>query len=117
MRNVLLMLAMAILAANAASGEPSNPAPGLPACDVQTGVPPSRLAMLARGFNLPGWLEGSTPRQPDLAVLASLNVRGFTHIRLPVGAEGLMEAFSSRGDVARHLGDLDVAISALTRLG
>jgi endoglucanase len=117
MRSVPLVLAMAMLAANAAAAETSDPAPGRPACGVQTGVSPSRLAVLARGFNLPGWLEGPTPRQPDLAVLASLNVRGFTHIRLPVGAERLMEAFSSRGDVVRHLGDLDVAISALTRLG
>jgi endoglucanase len=117
MRRVQLLFAIAMLAANAAAGETPERSPDRLTCDGQMGVPPSRLAILARGFNLPGWLEGPTPRQPDLAVLASLNARGFTHIRLPVDAERLMEAFSTRGEVARQLADLDVAIEALTHLG
>jgi endoglucanase len=117
MPRVQLLFAIAMLAANAAAGETPERSPDRLTCDGQMGVPPSRLAVLARGFNLPGWLEGPTPRQPDLAVLASLNARGFTHIRLPVDAERLMEAFTTRGEVARQLADLDVAIEALTRLG
>ena len=50
-------------------------------------------------------------------MLAGLYARGFTHIRLPVGAERRMEDFSSRGDVARQLTELDFAIDTLTHLG
>ena len=37
----------------------------------QTTVPAQRLAALARGFNLPGWLDGSATRRPDPATLAA----------------------------------------------
>jgi endoglucanase len=76
-----------------------------------------RVEMLARGFNLTGWLDSVPARPPDLAVLASLRQRGFTHIRLPVTAERLMEVFSNRDTIARELFDLDRAIGALMRLG
>ncbi len=113
-----LTLAMvAALAASTAAAE--NSAPSQPVCAAQApaGVPPPRLALLARGFNLPGWLEGPTVRRPDLRVLASLYARGFTHIRLPVDGERLMDAFSARRDVARQLTELDGALDALTGLG
>ena len=114
-----LVVALTMLAASSAAGENSGRASNRPACEAQmaSGVPRSRLAVLARGFNLPGWLEGSAPRRPDTAVLASLNARGFTHIRLPVGAELLIEEFSARSNVARQLTELDVAIDTLIHIG
>jgi len=114
-----LLLVATLWAAHAAAGEAASPVLSQAACvaAASAGVPPSRLAALARGFNLPGWLEGSAPRRPDMAVLASLHARGFTHIRLPVGAERLMDEFSPGGDVARQLAELDYAIDKLTRLG
>lgn len=119
MRSALLALVLAVLAASAVAGESIDPALSRPACEAQatSGVPQSRLAALARGFNLPGWLEGPTTHRPDPAVLARLHARGFTHIRLPVGAERLIEEFSARGEAARTLAELDFAIDMLTRLG
>jgi endoglucanase len=89
------------------------------ACDAQaaSGVDAKRLAALARGFNLTGWLDGPTMRRPDLAVLVRLRERGFTHVRLPVMGEHLMEAFSSREHMAQHLAELDRAIDTLIGLG
>jgi endoglucanase len=114
-----LLLVTSLWPTTAAAGEAASPVLSRQSCSAQadTGVPASRLAALARGFNLPGWLEGSTPRRPDMAVLASLHARGFTHIRLPVGAELLMEELNPGGDVARQLAELDFAIDRLTRLG
>ena len=114
-----LVFVLAILAASPGAAQNSAPESSRQVCEGQmaSGVPRSRLAILARGFNLPGWLEGVTPRRPDTAVLAGLYARGFTHIRLPVGAERLMEDFSSRGDVARQLSELDFAIDTLIHLG
>jgi hypothetical protein len=34
-------------------------------------VPSGRLAVLARGFNLTGWLDGAAIRRPEHAVLVS----------------------------------------------
>jgi endoglucanase len=82
-----------------------------------SGVSSERIATLARGFNLTGWLDGDTPRRPDDRVLAALRARGFTHIRLPVKAERLMDAFSSRDEVVRQLAELDAAIDTLTAIG
>src|SRR5437016_4908177 len=90
-----LFVLAAVLATSAAAGENPASVPDQPACEAQAaaGVPPARLALLARGFNLPSWLEGTTRRRPDMAVLAGLRARGFTHIRLPVGPERLLESF------------------------
>ena len=89
------------------------------ACEAQaaSGVDAKRLAALARGFNLTGWLDGPTVRRPDLTVLVRLRERGFTHVRLPVMGEHVMEAFSSREHVAQHLAELDRAIDTLIGLG
>lgn len=97
----------------------SRTSPGRPACETRASadVPSARLAILARGFNLTGWLDGPTVRRPDLGVLANLRSRGFTHIRLPVTAERLMEAFSSPDEVARRLAELDRALGTLVGLG
>jgi endoglucanase len=85
-------------------------------CDAQA-VPGERLSRLARGFNLTSWLSSDNPRRPDLAVLASLHTRGFTHIRLPVAPEPLMAAFSRREAVEQRLAELDFALSSLIGLG
>ena len=89
------------------------------ACEAQAASEParSRLDLLARGFNLTGWLDSVPARPPDLAVLATLHTRGFTHIRLPVTAERVMEAFGSRDGVARQFLELDKAVASLTDLG
>ena len=81
------------------------------------GVKSERVATLSRGFNLTGWMDGETPRRPDERVLAGLRARGFTHIRLPVTAERLLAAFSSRDDVALKLAELDIAVDTLMGLG
>src|SRR5712692_9047312 len=82
-----------------------------------TGVASERLATLARGFNLTGWMSGETPRRPDQLVLASLRARGFAHIRLPVTAERLLTVFSSHDDVVRQLTELDAAVETLIGVG
>ena len=89
------------------------------ACEAPDAAEPlrPRLGHLARGFNLTGWLDNVTARPPDQAVLARLRTRGFTHVRLPVTAERLMEAFSSGDVVARQLLDLDQALGILLDLG
>jgi endoglucanase len=85
--------------------------------DRQTSVPVERVRILARGFNLTGWLSGETRRQPDRTVLAVLRARGFTHIRLPVTAERLMAAFTDPEDIGRQLAALDSALHTLIGLG
>ena len=86
-------------------------------CNPQTGVPATRLATMARGFNLTSWLEGPSPRAPDERALAGLLRRGMTHIRLPVTPEKLSETFSSRDQVAAQLKTLDYAVDRLIGLG
>jgi endoglucanase len=83
----------------------------------ETSVPAQRLAALARGFNLPGWLDGSETRRPDLGTLTALHRRGFTHIRLPVTPERLMAAFSAPAAIARDRAELDGAIDRLLAIG
>jgi endoglucanase len=113
----LALVLAAALAASTAAAENSASSQGACAAQAGGGVPPARLALLARGFNLPGWLEGPTVRRPDLKLLARLHARGFAHIRLPVDGERLMERFSARGEIAQQLTELDRAVDALTGLG
>ena len=80
-------------------------------------VPARRLAALARGFNLPGWLDGSATRRTDMGTLTALHRRGFTHIRLPVTPERLMAAFSAPADIARARAELDAALDRLLAIG
>jgi endoglucanase len=82
-----------------------------------TTVPAPRLAALARGFNLPGWLDGTQTRRPDMVTLAALRRRGFTHVRLPVTPERLLLAFSTATDVARDRVELADAINRLISIG
>jgi endoglucanase len=83
----------------------------------QSTVPAPRVRALARGFNLTGWLDGSETRRPDLAALAALYRRGFTHVRLPVAPERLIGEFSSVTEVARARAELDEAIDRLILIG
>jgi endoglucanase len=110
--SLLLGTALAALAAGACAQAPAD-------CAFlgETTVPAQRLAALARGFNLPGWLDGSETRRPDPATLAALHRRGFTHIRLPVTPERLMAAFSTPADIARDRAELDAAIDRLLAIG
>jgi endoglucanase len=111
--------ALVLLLAGLSAFAESRTDSGRPTCDARASadVPSARLALLARGFNLTGWLDGPTVRRPDPGVLANLRSRGFTHIRLPVTAERLMEAFSSPDEVARRLAELDRALGTLVGLG
>jgi endoglucanase len=83
----------------------------------ETGVPMQRLAALARGFNLTGWLDGEGTKRPSSGTLTALYRRGFTHIRLPVTPERLMPVFSRPDDIARDRAELDAALDLLTGIG
>jgi endoglucanase len=115
----LMLTTFAVAAAAPGSAEAPRLGERPPACDAQApaGVPAARLAVLARGFNLTGWLDQAEPRRPDMATLAGLRARGFTHVRLPVNGELLMEAFSGADEVERQFAELDRAIDALMALG
>jgi endoglucanase len=84
---------------------------------IEISVPEDRLASLARGFNLNGWLDGPETRRPDFELLADLRKRGFTHIRLAVAPERLLSAFGTAEQVAQNFGELDTAIRRLLGLG
>ena len=115
----LLLIVLTAVTAIPAAAEAAVRAANLSVCRTApvAGVPPSRLWALARGFNLPGWLEGPAVRRPDMRALAQLFSRGFTHIRLPVAPEGLLAEFSSPEDVARKLAELDLAVDSLAGTG
>src|SRR5258708_2980656 len=112
-------IGLTMLAASFDAGGYVSATAAMEACEAQfaSGVPASRVAALARGFNLPGWLDNPTPRRPDTSVLATLHARGFTHIRLPVDAELVIEELNGANDVARKLAELDIALQTLTQLG
>src|SRR5262249_2749240 len=110
-RNLAAALALALVAGGIRAADAVDPKTP-PACAAQLppGVPAARIASLARGFNLTSWLEGPSPRRPDMALLAELHARGFTHIRLPVAPERLMAEFSGPDEIARQSTELDRAI-------
>src|SRR5262249_28624301 len=94
-------------------------APVRAACEVRVVAEPprTRLDIMARGFNLTGWLDSVPARPPDRDMLAQLRQRGFPHIRLPVTAERIMETFSTPDGVQRQLRELDGALTGLADLG
>jgi endoglucanase len=85
-------------------------------CDLQQGVPHSRLEKMRRGFNLTGWLDGPARRRPDFSVLADLRARGFTHIRLPLKPELIASEYSRADDVSRTFDELAFAVETLLAL-
>jgi endoglucanase len=114
-----ITITLFLCAALLVNGSQVTAAGPIDACPTQESstVPPARLAALARGFNLPGWLDSATPQPPDPAVLATLHARGFTHIRLPVDPDLIMEELSGPTEASRKLAELDGALRALTRIG
>jgi endoglucanase len=112
-----LALGLAVAAGAAAAPHDGAAAERMDCAAQAAEVPAARHALLARGFNLPGWVDGEGVRRPDPALLANLNRRGFTHVRLPLGAERVMEAFSPPGEVAERLAETDRAVATLTRIG
>src|SRR5215203_3520144 len=69
--------------------------------DTSSSVPAARLQALARGFNLAGQLDGNVHSLLHEDLLRTLRSRGMRHVRLPVPAETVMSAFSSRDAAER----------------
>jgi endoglucanase len=94
-------------------------APAARSCAIAAdqGVPADRVARLARGFNLTGWLDGETRRRPDPAALGALRARGFTHVRLPVKLEFLAPGLSSPSRADQGWAELDLALEDLLARG
>ncbi len=117
-RKLATALTLASVAAGIRAAEAVDPTPPAScAAQLPPGVPAARISSLARGFNLTSWLEGPSPRRPDMALLAKLHARGFTHIRLPVAPERLMAEFSEPHEIARQTVELDRAIDDLSAIG
>ncbi len=102
--------------ADVASAAAATP---FPACltDNDQGVPAERLKALARGFNIPSWLDRPDGRGPERMVLRHLSILGMTHVRLPVRGELVMAHFSDAATIERHLGQLRRAIDILVSEG
>jgi endoglucanase len=111
MRAKILIAVFALLVPSQALGESRSCAP-TPTSDVAS----SRLSLMARGFNLTGWMDGGS-RRPDFALLAKLRARGLTHVRLPVTPEPLLSAFSDHQTIASQLKELDFALQTLLKIG
>ena len=79
-------------------------------------VAPERLAKLARGFNLTGWLDGGN-RVPPRSLLKTLRLFGFANVRLPIAAELFMPSYSTADAISVMFRSLDDALSTLQALG
>lgn len=82
-----------------------------------TSVAADRVAAMARGFNLVGWLDRSNARRPSTALLGSLRRLGFSHVRLPVDGELLTLDLNTASAVEARLAELDNALGTLLALG
>ncbi len=83
----------------------------------RAGVPDDRIAALARGFNLPD-LVPATAARPNLpALLDALRRGGFTHVRLPMGADHVIPRFADGAVTAAALDALDAALDLLLGRG
>jgi endoglucanase len=112
LRTLLVGTALALVPAVASAQRPANCA-----FLAESTVPAQRISAVARGFNLPGWLDGEGTRRPNTETLAELRRRGFTHIRLPVTPERLMPEFSKPAAIARDRAELDAALDLLIGIG
>ncbi|WP_083656771.1 glycoside hydrolase family 5 protein [Mongoliimonas terrestris] len=109
-RGLAAPLLAALMAAAHPIGAAAQPAgetapattPGA-ACAARFQVPADRLARLARGYNLTGWIDVRDEREPDAELLQALRRAGMTHVRLPVPAEDLMPAFATAERTAARL--------------
>jgi endoglucanase len=79
-------------------------------------VATSRIARLARGFNLPDQAPLVPDKRPDRATLSWLRRRGMTHVRLPFNGEAVMTRFSDPARSKAALDDLDRALDLLLDL-
>lgn len=79
-------------------------------------VAASRIARLARGFNLPDQAPLVPGKRPDRATLSWLRRRGMTHVRLPFNGEAVMARFSDPARVKAALDDLDRALDLILDL-
>lgn len=115
-RETLTGLASAVVMATAPPGAGAR---AMQSCRSETigGVAVSRLAALSRGVNIDGWLNGDLSREPKDAPLRELHRLGMTHVRLPVGAERLMEKYSSAAATAELLDVIDRAVDRLEAIG
>jgi endoglucanase len=111
------MLGAALLALPPAAAMAQAPAALSCAMAADQGVPADRVAGLARGFNLTGWLDGDTPKRPDPAALGALRARRFTHVRLPVKLEFLAPGLSSPSRADLGWAELDLALEDLLARG
>jgi endoglucanase len=111
------LIGAALLALPPAAAIAQAPAAHSCAIAADQGVPADRVARLARGFSLTGWLDGETPRRPDPAALGALRARGFTHVRLPVKLEFLAPGLSSPSRADQGWTELDLALEDLLARG
>ena len=119
MRSLLPAVLATVLSASVAVSGNSEASRSAPACEAQlaSSVPPSRLLLLARGFNISDWFDGPTRRRPEWTTLAALRARGFTHIRLPYGPDALLDGTPRADQSGRALAELQSAVDKLNRLG
>lgn len=80
-------------------------------------VPAARLQALARGFNLAGQFDGNVQGLLHEDLVRELYGRGMRHVRLPVPAEKVMPAFSSKDVTERQLAELNRAVGRLIAIG
>jgi endoglucanase len=113
MRAKILVAVFALLVPSQALGQSHSSCAAMATPDVAS----SRLSLLARGFNLTGWMDGESRRRPDFALLGMLRARGLTHVRLPVAAEPLLDFFSDRQAIENQLKELDFALQTLLKIG
>jgi endoglucanase len=80
-------------------------------------VPVVRLNALARGFNLAGQFDGNVQGLLHEDLVRRLYDHGMRHVRLPVPAEKVMAAFSSKDVIERQLADLNRTVGRLISIG
>ncbi|WP_181708012.1 cellulase family glycosylhydrolase [Chthonobacter rhizosphaerae] len=113
----LRIAAGAVLVAVALAPAPARPADRTgAACAAAFAVPADRLARLARGYNLTGWIDTRNEREPAPGLLEELRRLGMTHVRLPVPAEDLMPAFAAPERTADRLDQIARVLDRLIAL-
>ncbi len=85
--------------------------------DAAAAVPAVRLKALGRGFNLAGQFDGDVRALLHEDLLRALYWRGMRHIRLPVPAESVMSAFSSKEVTDGQLAKLTRYVGELIAMG
>jgi len=86
-------------------------------CVDTSSVSAARLQALTRGFNLAGQFDGDVRGLLHEDLLRTLRERGMRHVRLPVPAETVMSAFSSKDATERQLAALARYVGQLLAMG